>query len=135
TIVDASDAYLRATFTSRELLVGRGLFDVLPKEPVATRAPAELKLRRSLEQVIATGRPDPMPVQRFDVFRPADEGGGTVERFWSAVNAPIRAADGSLLYIVHSIEDVTEFVHSSREMQSEGDALRLEILQRGRQLA
>src|SRR5690606_8148155 len=62
TIVDASDAYLRVTFTTRELLIGRGLFDVLPKEPVATRGPAELKLRKSLETVIATGRPDPMQV-------------------------------------------------------------------------
>jgi|GEM_PF-665249 len=135
TIVDASDAYLRATFTTREDLVGRGLFDVLPKEPVATRGPAAAKLRRSLDTVISTGRPDPMPVQRFDVFRPPEEGGGTVERFWSAVNAPVHSRHGRLLYIVHSIADVTEFVHSSREMQTEDDALRLEILQRGRQLA
>src|SRR5690606_28642198 len=135
TIVDASDAYLRATFTTREALVGRGLFEVLPKEPVATRGPAALKLRTSLETVISTGRPDPMQVQRFDVFRPTDEGGGIVERFWSAVNAPVRTPDGRLPYIVHSIEDVTEFVHSSREMQSEDDTLRLEILHRGRQLA
>src|SRR5690606_10292900 len=108
TIVDASDAYLRATFATREGMIGRGLFDVLPKEPVATRGPAETKLRRSLETVVSTGQPDPMPVQRFDVFRPAAEGGGTVERFWSAVNAPVRSRDGRLLYIVHSIEDVTE---------------------------
>src|SRR5690606_26703533 len=65
TIVEANDAYLQATFTTRESIVGRGLFDVLPKEPVATRGPAGAKLRRSLENVIATGRRDPMPVQRF----------------------------------------------------------------------
>lgn len=135
TIVDASDAYLRATFATREGMIGRGLFDVLPKEPVATRGPAETKLRRSLETVVSTGQPDPMPVQRFDVFRPAAEGGGTVERFWSAVNAPVRSRDGRLLYIVHSIEDVTEFVRSSRAMQTDDDSLRLEILHRGRQLA
>src|SRR5690606_2936562 len=135
TIVEASDAYLRATFTTRESLIGRGLFDVLPKEPVATRGPAEAKLRRSLENVVATGRPDPMPVQRFDILRPAAEGGGSVERFWSAVNAPVCAPSGELLYIVHSIADVTEFVLSSREMQTDDDALRLEILHRGRQLA
>src|SRR5690606_39804526 len=40
-----------------------------------------------------------------------------------------------LLYILPAIEDVPEFVHSSREEQESGDALRLEILHRGRQLA
>src|SRR5690606_37464125 len=68
-------------------------------------------------------------------MRPEAEGGGSVERFWSAVNSPIRSADGTLAYIVHSIEDVTEFVRTSRAMQQDDDALRLEILHRGRQLA
>src|SRR5690606_11719562 len=134
TVVDASDAYLRATFTPRETIVGRGLFDLLPKEPAATRAIAALRLRRSFERVIATGGADAMQIQRFDVLRPGPEN-GTVERYWSAVNSPVLSADGSLLYILHAIEDVTEFVHSSREEQESGDALRLEILHRGRQLA
>ncbi|MFO7286336.1 MAG: PAS domain-containing protein [Gammaproteobacteria bacterium] len=134
TVVDASDAYLRATFTTRETIVGRGLFDLLPKEPAATRAIAALRLRRSFERVIATGGADAMQIQRFDVLRPGPEN-GTVERYWSAVNSPVLSADGSLLYILHAIEDVTEFVHSSREEQESGDALRLEILHRGRQLA
>jgi PAS domain S-box-containing protein len=134
TILGASDAYLRATFTSRERMVGRGLFDVLPVDPAATRAAANLKMRRSLEKVVATRRADTMEVQRFDVFLPQGDG-GSVERFWSAVNSPVCSSDGSLLYIVHSIEDVTEFVVSSRAMQTDDDALRLEILNRGRQLA
>jgi hypothetical protein len=31
TILNASDAYLRATMTGRETIVGRGLFDVFPE--------------------------------------------------------------------------------------------------------
>ncbi len=135
TVVDATDAYLRATFTTREALVGQALFGLLPKEPAATRATAALRLRQSFERVIATRSADAMEVQRFDVLRPSGEGGGSVERFWSAVNSPVFSSDGTLLYVLHSIEDVTEFVHTSRAMQRDDDALRLEILHRGRQLA
>src|SRR5690606_3913101 len=68
-------------------------------------------------------------------FRSPEEGGGTVERYWSAVNSPVFGADGELAYIVHSVEDVTDFVRSSRAMQTDDDSLRLEILHRGRMLA
>jgi hypothetical protein len=36
TIAGASDAYLRATFTEREAVVGRRLFDVFPGNPDET---------------------------------------------------------------------------------------------------
>ena len=135
TIVDASEAYLQATFLRREDLVGRALFDVLPQEPVETRVAAIVKLRNALEEVLSTGRPNVMPVQRFDIVTSEAEGGGSVERFWSAVNSPIFAADGALAYIVHSIDDVTDFVRSSRAMVNDDDTLRLEILHRGQMLA
>jgi PAS domain-containing protein len=53
-IVAASDAYLRATMTRREGIVGRGLFDVFPDNPADEHATApETCGRRS----IAYGRP------------------------------------------------------------------------------
>jgi len=37
-IVGASDAYLRATMTTREGILGRGIFEVFPDDPDATGA-------------------------------------------------------------------------------------------------
>jgi PAS domain-containing protein len=49
TIVAVDDAYLAATMTSREAIVGRALFDVFPDDPNDPAATGERNLRASLE--------------------------------------------------------------------------------------
>src|SRR6478752_7568292 len=85
-ILDASDAYLRATYTEREAIVGRPLFEIFPDNPSDHSATGILNLRASLKRVLADGRPDAMAVQRYDVRRPD---GKFEERFWSPLNAPV----------------------------------------------
>jgi light-regulated signal transduction histidine kinase (bacteriophytochrome) len=48
-----------------------------------------------------------MAIQKYDVRRPD---GAFEERYWSPVNSPVLGADGGLEYIVHRVEDVTDFV-------------------------
>ena len=120
TIVASSDAYLRATMTEREAILGRGLFDVFPDNPDDPNATGVLNLRTSLERVRRTRAPDSMPIQKYDVRRPEAEGGGFEERFWSPVNSPVLTDDGSLAYIIHRVEDVTEFVRLERQEQEQG---------------
>ena len=111
TIIAASDAYLRATMTRREDILGRGIFEVFPDNPDDPAATGVSNLRASLETVRETGRPDAMAVQKYDIRRPQSEGGGFEERYWSPVNSPVFARDGgALLYIIHRVEDVTDFV-------------------------
>jgi signal transduction histidine kinase len=130
-IVAVSDAYLRATMTRREAIVGRPLFDVFPDNPNDPRASGVSNLRASLERVLRDGVPDAMAVQRYDIARPPAEGGGFEERFWSPVNSPVfetddpaatGAARGKLLYIIHRVDDVTEYVRlkqfAGQEQQS-----------------
>ncbi len=74
TIVDASDAYLRATHTQRESIVGRRLFDVFPDNPADPAATGVAHLRASIERVLAGRRADTMAVQKYDVRRPDSEG-------------------------------------------------------------
>src|SRR6185503_2135178 len=88
--------------------------------------------------------PDAMAVQKYDVRRPQDEGGGFEERYWSPINSPVFDAEGRVAYIVHRVEDVTEFMrlrHQEREREHANDALRsqagqmeAEIVRRGREL-
>jgi hypothetical protein len=51
-----------------------------------------------------------MPVQKYDMRRPEAEGGGFEERYWSPVNYPVFGKGGAIEYIIHRVEDVTDFV-------------------------
>ncbi|WP_437282411.1 ATP-binding protein [Sorangium sp. So ce375] len=110
TIVAASDAFLRAANTRREELLGRNAFDVFPDNPDDLHATGTRNLRASFERVIQTGAPDSMAVQKYDIPRPEAEGGGFEERYWSPLNSPLLGPDGKVAYIIHRVEDVTEFV-------------------------
>ena len=106
TIVAASGDYLR-TSHSDESILGRPLFDVFPDNPAVDDPEGSRSLRASLARVVATGRRDEMPVVRYDVRRPAAEGGGFEERYWFAVNIPVLADDGRTEFIVHRVEEAT----------------------------
>jgi len=128
TIVAASDAYLRATMTSREGIVGRSLFEVFPDNPDDPSANGTANLGASLKRVLEQRVPDAMAVQKYDIRRPD---GDFEERHWSPVNSPVLAADGQVAYIIHRVEDVTEFVR----LQQRGGRMEAEVYQRGQELA
>jgi signal transduction histidine kinase/CheY-like chemotaxis protein len=109
-IVAVSDAYLAATMTRREEILLRHIFDVFPDNPEDASATGEANLRQSLERVREQLAPDTMAVQKYDIQRPADEGGGFEVRYWSSVNNPILDDRGRLQYILYRVVDVTEFV-------------------------
>jgi two-component system sensor kinase FixL len=120
TIVDASDAYLRATMTRRQDIVGCELFEVFPDNPGDPNATGVGNLAASLERVRNLRRPDAMAVQKYDVRRPD---GAFEERFWSPLNTPVIGDFGEVEWIIHSVEDVTAVVHLAQEqMQAEAFA-------------
>jgi len=110
TIVAVSDAYLRATMTRRQEILGRPLFEVFPDNPDDSTATGVHNLRTSLGRVLRGRIADAMPVQKYDIQRPASAGGGFEERFWSPVNSPVLDDAGEVTYIIHRVEDVTESV-------------------------
>src|SRR6187549_1397082 len=75
TIVAVSDAYLRATMTVRDQVVGRHLFEAFPDDPNDAQATGVATLRASLSRVLTDRRAHAMPVQRYPVRRPPSEGG------------------------------------------------------------
>lgn len=110
TIVAVSDAYLFATMTKREEILGRGLFDVFPDNPSEPNADGVRNLRASIERALQHGAPDTMAIQKYDIRRSASEGGGFEERYWKLVNSLVFGKDNKCVYIIHRAEDVTEFV-------------------------
>lgn len=107
-IVTASDAYLQATMTTREEIIGRGIFDVFPDNPEDSQATGKTNLKASLERVLLKKSPDTMATQKYDIRRPISEGGKFEERFWSPVNYPIiNKSTNKIDYIIHHVVDVT----------------------------
>jgi len=126
-IVGASDAYLEATMTRREAIVGRHIFEVFPDNPDDAAATGVSNLRASLERVRGTRRPDAMAVQQYDIRGPD---GAYVVRHWSPQNIPVLGEHGELSYILHRVEDVSEYV----ALRERGDRQEQEILRRSQAL-
>jgi PAS domain S-box-containing protein len=143
-IVAVSDAYLAATMTKREEILGRGIFDVFPDNPDDPDATGVSNLRSSLERVRQRRLPDTMAVQKYDIRRPAEEGGGFEVRYWSPLNSPVVDDRKQLAYIVHRVEDVTEFVRLEQlgreqeavtsELRERTEKMELEIVRRSIEL-
>jgi signal transduction histidine kinase len=131
-IVAASEAYLRATMTRGDQIMGRGIFEVFPDNPEDPEATGVRNLSASLDRVRQRRVPDTMAVQKYDIKRPAEEGGGFEERYWSPKNTPVLDETGELAYIIHRVEDVTEFVRlTERGTEQEAETfLRGQELQR-----
>jgi signal transduction histidine kinase/ActR/RegA family two-component response regulator len=132
-IVAVSEAYLRATMTERGSILGRELFDVFPDNPDDPAADGVRNLRASLERVVQFRRADTMSVQKYDIRKPDAEGGGFEERYWSPRNSPVLGSGGQLTYIIHRVEDVTEFIQL-KQRGAEQDRLADRLRERTEQM-
>lgn len=115
TIVAVSDSYLRETLTRREDILGRHIFEVFPDNPDDPQAHAVANLRASLEAVLRSRKAHAMRIQKYDVPRPVELGGGFEERYWLPLNIPVPRPDGEVAWIIHDVENVTEQVRQKRE--------------------
>lgn len=144
TVVAVSDAYARATHTKREEILGRGLFDVFPDNPEDPHATGARNLGASLQRVLRNRTSDAMALQKYDIRRRADKGGGFEERWWSPVNSPVFGPAGDVVYIIHRVEDVTEFVRLkqagskqrrlTRDLQVRAERMEAEIFLRAQEI-
>lgn len=143
TVIAASDHFLEATMRKSEELFGLNVYDAFPDDPSDPTSNATANLRESIARATSTGEPDWMAVVRYPIAKPAEEGGGFEVRYWSPVNAPIFADDGTLLYIVQIVHDVTRYVvHDDPESQVEielptradGVAIGVDVMAKSRDL-
>lgn len=135
-ILQASYAYLKATMTSRDEIVGRHLFEVFPDNPNDLVADGVRNLNDSLNFVIRNKKAHTMAVQKYDV---RGQDGSFEERYWSSVNSPVMNSEKELKYIIHRVEDVTEFIHLESKYAENKESARkniraveIEIIQRAK---
>ncbi len=128
TIIAVTDSYNAVTKTTRETMLGRGLFEVFPDNPDDPSADGTSNLRRSLQRVLRERVTDAMALQKYDVQTPTGE---WEERWWSCANAPVFDRDGSLRCIIHRAEDVTEFARQRQIARLDGQLqMEADLLQR-----
>jgi serine phosphatase RsbU (regulator of sigma subunit) len=134
-IAEVNQAYLDATGRPREDLLGRHVFAAFPDNPADPQADGVRNLNASLHRVLASGQADTMALQKYDIpitGRP----GVFEERWWSPINAPVLAPDGTVDFIIHRVEDVTAYVrsHPATTASAGRDALEAELYARAREL-
>ncbi|MEU5208696.1 SpoIIE family protein phosphatase [Streptomyces sp. NPDC020742] len=112
-VVDVNDAYVETTGRRREDLTGRSIVEALPDNPTDPQADGVRNLSASLRRVLLSGARDIMAVQRYDTPS-TSEHGQFEERWWSMINTPVRAPDGSIGWIIHRAEDLTAFIAAHR---------------------
>jgi PAS domain S-box-containing protein len=139
-IVAVSDAYLGATMTERDALLNRKLFEVFPDDPNDPNADGVKNLRASLERLRKNNQADVMAVQDYAIRKPD---GSFEQRQWSPINSPALDANGKLTFIIHRVEDVTEYVQLQRQSGNQADLkpeefriyrMGAEVVQRGHEL-
>jgi len=124
-IVAASDAFLKATTTVRENIVGRNAFDVFPDNPDDKTANGESIVRASFTRVIKNKTKDVLPIVKYDIPKSESEGGGYELKYWQATSSPILDENTNVKYIIHRTEDVTENRILITQLEFDKKALKL----------
>jgi signal transduction histidine kinase len=119
-IVTASNEYLKATMTTLEGITGRDLFEVFPDNPDDMDASGVSNLQASLNRVRQTKAIDVMAIQKYDIRRPD---GIFEEHYWSPRNSPVFGEDNKMEYIVHRVENVTDFMRQKSKEESSQENL------------
>lgn len=138
-VADVNDAYLRVTGRTRKELIGHDIFEVHPDNPSEPEADGVRNLRASLARVLRSKSPDTMAVQRYDV--PVRGSRDVFEaKWWSPINTPVLGPGDEVLWIIHRVEDMTQFVltHPDRPIPDDPDqereAMEVELYARAQEL-
>gem|GEM_PF-166302 len=107
-VIAASDAYLQATRINRHDIIGRPFFEVFPHNPENPFRDATHKIRVSLNRVLQNHAADQIVVQRYGLGRPEPEGDRSEVLYWRSINSPVLDPEGSLICIIHGVEEITD---------------------------
>ncbi len=106
TIVAVTDEVVEVTGMPREKLYGNKLFDLFPPSGMDGGSDQSI-VRGSLQHVIEQKETHYLEQYRYDV---PNESGGFRCKYWEEENKPVLSQDGELLYIIHTVRDVTDRV-------------------------
>lgn len=114
TIEAVSDEYLKATMTTREGIIGKNMFEVFPDNPDDSIADGEHNLRSSLNMVLKNKEAHRMAVQKYDI---QNTDGKFEVRYWSPLNKVVLNENNDVVYLIHSVEDITLRIQHEQELK------------------
>lgn len=109
-IVDANDAYLELFGMKRDEIAGRPMLEVFPPTEQTLDEHGVAVVLQSFVRARDTGRPDSMPVERYDIADPVT--GEPVSRYWSHIVVPVLGPDGQVQLLVQRLDEVTDYVQA-----------------------
>ena len=113
--VYANDAYLTATHTTLDGILGRKVFDCFPDTPERVAA-----VEAKFAQTLTTGEKTELDAQPFQL----QHSDGTVrDLVWQAVQDPIFDRDGKVVGLVQRAEDISR----QHELQKRNEAIGYEL--------
>jgi PAS domain S-box-containing protein len=124
TILDVNNAYLQATNTRRENLVGNFLFSAFNSYLTEEMAYNAERIKASLYEAINSKKPDTLSNYRYDI--PAADGIGFEERYWTSINTPVLDENNEVRFIIHLLLNVTELHHLQIRERLSLEALKLQ---------
>jgi PAS domain S-box-containing protein len=113
TVVAVSNEYVNATNITQEKLVGKGLFKVFPNNPEDPEKKSENAACTSLTLALKERAPQYLPPQRYDILNKDQQ---YEERYWTASNRPVLNEQGEAVFLIHTIEEVTQTVKAEQRV-------------------
>lgn len=113
TIITANEAYLRATDSKLESLIGKGFLDAFPENPLDPFSKNVQALRDSLTQAVLTKQQHVLQSQKYDI--PIWGTDRFTTNYWRATNSPIVNETGDVACIVHVTLDITSAVEAAQK--------------------
>ncbi|MES2576250.1 MAG: PAS domain S-box protein [Bacteroidota bacterium] len=116
TIAHVNDAYLEATHSQREDLIGKGIFEVLPANHSDNATDSDINLTiSSLNTVLKTHNKHQMAIQEYNIHI---QGTSQFElKYWESENIPLFDDDGKLNLIAHCSRDVTKQIITEKQFK------------------
>ena len=111
TVFKVSDDFVRSCGMQRRDIIGKGVFEIMPRNNDDIDFSLKQNLEDAYNYVIAHKQPHVLPRQRYDV---SNGEGSVTEKYWKAHNVPVLSDAGELDYIIHTAEDITEQVQKEK---------------------
>ncbi|WP_192822122.1 PAS domain-containing protein [Rufibacter sp. LB8] len=105
-ILAATDMYLKTTMRNRDEILGKHWLKEVYVDP--TVAFEDNPVAKCVEKAKATKEVVYLEVFKYDLERPASEGGGFETRYWEAAHTPVLDQAGNVKFLYQSPKDVTE---------------------------
>jgi len=116
TIVKVNQAYLDATSSRAEEVIGEALFNAFPQNPFDLETQNAVALKDSIIQAITTKKPQVLRGQKYNI--PVRSTDRFSVHYWEVTNSPVLNSAGEVEYVAHVVVDITQAVEATQKEQS-----------------